>query len=93
MKRKILQALIIAIISSLLIFQTSVYAIVSPTDKFSDMNGDGMISSIDALIILQAASKMITLSPELQEKADVNSDGRVTPLDALMLIRSVQIAL
>lgn len=93
MKRRILKVLIIAIVSCLFVFQTSVFALVSQSDKFSDMNADGRISSVDALIILQAASKTITLTPELMDLADVNNDGKVTPLDALMLLNSIRVAI
>lgn len=93
MKSRVFKVLVLTIVACLFIFQTSAFAIVSPSDKFSDMNADGKISSVDALIILQAASKTITLTPELMDLGDVNDDGKVTPLDALMLLHSIRVTI
>ena len=54
-----------------------------------DIDGDGSISVIDALMALQSNTGAITLTPEQFEAADVNRDGRVSALDALMIIHFV----
>jgi hypothetical protein len=51
--------------------------------KLGDVNGDGNITSVDALITLQMAVR-----GEYNKIADVNDDDRVTSLDALMIQRA-----
>jgi len=47
-----------------------------------DLNGDGVITSADAVITLQMAVR-----GEYDALADVNNDGSVTTLDALMIVQ------
>ena len=48
-----------------------------------DVNGDGEITSADAVIVLQMA-----VCEERDSVADVNHDGSVTSLDALMILQA-----
>lgn len=52
-----------------------------------DVNGDGTLSSHDALIILRGSSGMINLTEEEMQYADVDGDGQVTSSDALYVLR------
>jgi hypothetical protein len=47
-----------------------------------DVNGDGIVTTVDAAIALQMAA-----SGECRDVADMNEDGRVTSLDALMILQ------
>ncbi|RZB29096.1 MAG: hypothetical protein AEth_01700 [Candidatus Argoarchaeum ethanivorans] len=49
-----------------------------------DVNGDWMITSADAVIVLQMA-----VCGKFSEEADVSGDDRVTSLDALMILQRV----
>lgn len=54
-----------------------------PVDPSVDLNGDGNVSSIDALMALQMAIGNIPVDP----RADVNRDGKVTSIDALQILQ------
>ena len=67
------------------------YPLVAPWENYfahheqrSDLNGDGQITVVDAVIALQMA-----VSGEHNDGADVNRDGRVTSVDALMILQAV----
>ena len=49
-----------------------------------DINGDGVLSSVDALMALQMSAGNIAEDPA----ADVSGDGSVTSLDALMILQA-----
>ena len=51
-----------------------------------DVNGDGQVSALDALMTLQASTGETTLTPIQAAAADVNKDGRLSSLDALMIL-------
>jgi hypothetical protein len=48
-----------------------------------DLNRDGQITVVDAVIALQLAAR-----GEWRAEADVNGDGLVTSLDALMIVQA-----
>lgn len=48
-----------------------------------DVNGDGKVTAIDALLIYRAYKGSVTLTEQQQKAADVNNDGRITVADAL----------
>jgi hypothetical protein len=52
----------------------------------ADVNGDGEISPLDALMALQGGTGELALTPEQFDAADVNNDGRVSSIDALMIL-------
>lgn len=52
-----------------------------------DINGDGKISSMDALIILNiSVGKEVDLPVEAMSKIDTNGDGKVSSMDALIVL-------
>jgi len=57
--------------------------------QLGDMTGDNKVSSVDALLVLQAVSGRRTLTPKQMILADVNADGNVTAADALMILQYV----
>ena len=52
-----------------------------------DINGDGKINSMDALIILNmSVGNEVNISDEAMLKTDVNGDGKVNSMDALIVL-------
>lgn len=56
-------------------------------DHDGDVNGDGEITTVDALLVLRAALGISELSNEQASRADVNGDGNITTVDALIILR------
>ncbi|MGN0605273.1 MAG: leucine-rich repeat protein [Oscillospiraceae bacterium] len=54
-----------------------------------DINGDGQITSSDALNILQAVTDIVILTDEQKKTADINGDGEITSADALAVLQIV----
>lgn len=52
-----------------------------------DVDMNGVINSVDALMIMRHVMGLNTLSPEQIARGDVDGDGRLTGYDALMVIR------
>ena len=52
-----------------------------------DINADGKINSLDALLILQKSVGKIELNSDQSQAADINSDGNVNSYDALIALR------
>ena len=48
-----------------------------------DLNGDGVVSSVDYLRIKQNFNGNLTLSQTEEKAADIDSDGRITSTDYL----------
>ncbi len=63
--------------------------IVSNKLIIGDVNLDGVVSSIDARIVLQYAAGIKDLTPNQFTCADVNNDGYVTSLDARLVLKIV----
>nr|MDY5756130.1 dockerin type I repeat-containing protein [Eubacteriales bacterium] len=51
------------------------------------MNGDGLITSSDAVLIIRHGMGLVSLFEELLPLADVNSDGTVNTADAVTVMR------
>ncbi|MGN0606745.1 MAG: dockerin type I repeat-containing protein, partial [Oscillospiraceae bacterium] len=52
-----------------------------------DLNGDNAVTSLDALMVLQATTEMISLDYNQMKSADVSGDGKITSLDALIILQ------
>lgn len=65
---------------------------VTPTPtsqgRIGDVNGDGRIDSIDALLVLQYAAGLLP-SPPGGQLSDVNLDGRTNAIDAALILQFV----
>lgn len=57
--------------------------------KLGDVNEDGKVDIVDALMTLQAAAEKITLSDTQKANANVDGAGNVTVTDALMILQYV----
>lgn len=53
-----------------------------------DVNSDKKVNSSDALLVLQHAVQLITLTSEQAKIADMNSDSKINSLDALMILQT-----
>lgn len=52
-----------------------------------DVDGDGVVDSIDAFLLLQIHAGIIGIGQPYSEKADVNNDQRVNSIDAALILR------
>ncbi len=52
-----------------------------------DINADGKINSIDALLVLKSSVESIQLNDAERAAADVNGDGKVNSIDALIILQ------
>ena len=58
-----------------------------PTTALGDVNGDGEINFLDAIMVLRYDAEIIELEDNQLDAADVNGDGEVNFLDAIMILR------
>jgi ABC-type branched-subunit amino acid transport system substrate-binding protein len=56
-----------------------------PTPLTGDVNGDSMINSIDAAVVLQYSAGLITSL--CRENADVDGDGTINSIDAALILQ------
>lgn len=57
--------------------------------QIADVDEDGTLTVLDALVILEAVSEERTLSLRQTKEADVDQDGEVTISDALMIMEHI----
>lgn len=74
-------------------YQNPVYSLTltiqkaEPEVKYGDVNGDGKITAIDAIVLLQYTNRSGSLDDRARKAADVNGDGKISPLDALVILQ------
>ena len=56
---------------------------VDPYSSKGDVDGDGKVTTADALKVLQGAVGKVELDEQQKEKADLDGDGKITTADAL----------
>ena len=54
-----------------------------------DVNGDGVLTMLDALMVQKHTVQLITLDANAFKVADMNGDGKISIIDALILQRTV----
>ncbi|MCH8741955.1 hypothetical protein IH779_03610 [Patescibacteria group bacterium] len=64
----------------------SLDSVSGSTKKLGDVNCDGYINSIDAVLILQFKAHLIKSLP-CQESADVNQDSKINTIDAALILQ------
>jgi len=52
-----------------------------------DVNGDGRITILDALMLLRAINNKVVLDAEQFACADLNADGKLTSAEALVILK------
>ena len=57
------------------------------TVAYGDVNGDGKVDIVGALMALQASAEKIELTEEQTTLADIDADGTVSAADALMILK------
>lgn len=69
-------------------YVVSVRASVS-ADELGDVDGDGQITNLDALLLLYAINDKYNMTAEEFARADLNGDGVLSAAEALMILRYV----
>ena len=59
-----------------------------PVIKFGDLNGDGVIDSMDAALLNRYIMEVSTSIPKI-DAADLNGDGLINSMDATLLSRYI----
>ena len=59
-----------------------------PLDQSSlgDVDDDGYVTLLDALMVLQAKNELIQLTQDAFDRGDLNGDGRLTSAEALKIL-------
>ena len=58
-------------------------------NSLGDVDGDGVITNRDALMLLQAANDLLNLTEEQFMRADINEDGELSAAEALRILQYV----
>lgn len=58
-----------------------------PTEIDGDLNGDGSVTLLDAIIAMRASVELISFDEQGITNADMNKDGKVSVYDAIMIQR------
>ena len=58
-------------------------------DAMGDVNGDGTITNLDALMLLKAINDQLNLTAEQFARADLNGDGILSAVEALRILQYV----
>ncbi len=61
--------------------------VAAPTVTIGDLDDNGRVDAVDALIVLKAAVNKITLTEDQKQAGDVNLDGKWNANDALMILK------
>jgi hypothetical protein len=61
--------------------------VVSTCPADGDVNGDGYVSALDAVMVLKHSVHMITLDACEQDRSDVNGDSFISALDAVCILK------
>ena len=69
-------------------YQVSVKIAVD-ANTLGDVDGDGIITSKDALMLMQAANDLLNLSEEQFLRADINGDKELSASEALLILQYV----
>ena len=66
-----------------------IYAVYAPIANSGDVNGDGAVNAVDALVAMRYVLGVSTenLTPEQIAAADFNGDGAVNAVDAMLIMR------
>ena len=86
-KNRRLKGLMAFILALLMLGGAVCFTSAANTPRLGDVNADGNINSIDALMILQCSVGQTKLDSAQKKAADVNADGGINSIDALDVLR------
>ena len=87
-KRFITMLTVVALLCSAMSFSFSANASYTEEVLYGDVNGDGVVDTVDARLALQMAAGVVALENEEQlTRTDLNFDGYVTIFDARQILR------
>jgi hypothetical protein len=61
----------------------------SAISRLGDVNGDGTVTTKDALMIMQAINGDLLLADDQFKRADLNSDGILSSMEALRILQYI----
>ncbi|MFR5420509.1 MAG: dockerin type I repeat-containing protein [Oscillospiraceae bacterium] len=69
-------------------YQNGVCTVCGETEYLlGGLNGDGLVTSADAVLLSRSLTDLAELTAEQQKAADINGDGVITSADAVILVR------
>lgn len=71
-------------------FQNGVCAVcgtIDPSMEKGDINGDGVVTSADAVLLARYLVDLVSLSDAQYYRADINGDGDITSADAVLMAK------
>ncbi|MCL2020184.1 MAG: dockerin type I domain-containing protein [Oscillospiraceae bacterium] len=90
MKKRILSTIIAAAVIFSLAVGLPLWISASDGDIIKgDMNGDGFLSAIDALLILRITNGLVSATETDIARGDMNGDGRISAADALTVLELI----
>lgn len=87
MKKRIISILAVVLVFCFAIAPVSTYAIFPDPFAPNDISGDGQITMLDTLMVLQAVCGLIPFTPEQAALADANKDGFFNIIDVLYYLQ------
>ena len=61
----------------------------STISQIGDVDGDGVITTKDALMLIQCLNEDIILTDDEFKRADLNSDGKLSSVEALRILQYI----
>ena len=86
--KRFLFKMVAMVMCFVLVVNVNCLAAVETISVVGDVNNNGVLAPIDALMTLQAASRMVTFTDQQVDIGDVNWDHKITPVDALMILQA-----
>ncbi len=80
-------SLLLVLVMTLSVFSSGIIANASESTEIGDADGDGKVTSKDALLILRIAAGIEDSTPEMLVRCDVNKDGYLSIFDARKILR------
>ncbi|MEG0457169.1 MAG: dockerin type I repeat-containing protein [Oscillospiraceae bacterium] len=89
MNKKLIKKLVAFSLSAAIVLSPASIAFADGVDIKGDVNKNGKLDSLDALMILKHVAQITVLNDEQLTFADFNSNGKVDTLDALRVLKRV----
>lgn len=86
-KNRVIQKLMSIVTAFAVIVPFTVIGAAAQSAVMGDVNGDGDVTSVDAMMTLRYSVKTVSFTAEQFKLADVDSDGAVRTSDALSILR------